>query len=252
MKAAVVIPARFASTRCPGKPLMISPEGKPLIQYVWAQAVKAKGVDRVLVATDDERIASAVRAFGGEVCMTGARHNSGSDRCAEVAQGLDHEIVVNLQGDEPTLPPDHITQTVALLEADADCALSTLASPIGSEEELADPGVVKVVLDTQGRALYFSRSIIPHVRGSKTPLADGPGPFLRHHGIYGYRRAFLLRYHELPPHPLEEAEKLEQLRALANGYKIKVGITSHRAMKVDSPEEFAAFCAVISGKTSRK
>lgn len=248
MKAAVIIPARYASTRFPGKPLVKDPWGKPMIQYVWEAAAKADGVDRVLVATDNERIAEAARGFGAEVCMTSAQHHSGSDRCAEAARGLDHDVIVNLQGDEPTIQPDMITQTVRLLEQDPECAISTLAGKIDSEEELRDPGVVKVVVDVRGRALYFSRSVIPHVRGSETPLRDSPAAHLRHYGIYGYRRDFLMAYNRLPPHPLEEAEKLEQLRALANGYKIAVGLTAHRTMKVDTREDFAAFCASLQSR----
>jgi 3-deoxy-manno-octulosonate cytidylyltransferase (CMP-KDO synthetase) len=225
---------------------MRSPAGKPLIQYVWEAATKADGVDAVLVATDDDRIAEAVRGFGGEARMTSGRHNSGSDRCAEAARGLTHDVIVNLQGDEPTILPEMIAQTVSLLDDDAECVISTLASRIADEAELNDPGVVKVVVDELGRALYFSRSVIPHVRGSAAPLRDSPAAHLRHHGIYGYRRAFLLRYNQLPPHPLEEAEKLEQLRALAHGYKIKVGVTPHRTMKVDTPEDFKAFCRTIA------
>jgi len=253
VKAAVIIPARFASSRFPGKPLVKDPWGKPLIQYVWEAATHAEGVERVLVATDDERVAQAVRGFGGKVHMTSPAHHSGSDRCAEAARTLDHDVVVNLQGDEPTIKPDMITQTIRLLDQDPECVISTLAGRIDSEEELRDPGVVKVVVDARGRALYFSRSVIPHVRGSETPLRDSPIPHLRHYGIYGYRREFLLAYNRLPPHPLEEAEKLEQLRALANGYKIAVGLTEHRTMKVDTQEDFAAFCAALrSQRTNEK
>ena len=242
MKAAVVIPARYGSTRFPGKPLMAGPSGKLLIQYVWEAASQAAGVDRVLVATDDERIRDAVVAFGGDVCMTSADHHSGSDRVAEVAQTLDHDVVVNLQGDEPTIRPEMISQTVQLLEEHAECVIGTLATRIKSEEELADPNVVKVVLDDNGRALYFSRSIIPHVRGAASPLTESPVPYLVHLGLYAFRREFLLEFTRMPPHPLEEAESLEQLRALANGFKIKVGITPHRVLKVDTPKDFEVFC----------
>lgn len=252
MKAAVIIPARYASTRFPGKPLAKDPWGKPLIQYVWEAATRAAGVQRVLVATDDERIAQAVRNFGGEVCMTSGAHHSGSDRCAEAARSLDNDVVVNLQGDEPTIHPDMIAQTVQLLHDDAECVISTIAGRIDSEEELLDPGVVKVVVDARGHALYFSRSVIPHVRGSVAPLRDSPAPHLRHYGIYGYRREFLMAYNRLPPHPLEEAEKLEQLRALANGYKIAVGLTEHKTMKVDTQEDFDAFCASLRSSRSDK
>ncbi len=247
MSCAVIIPARYSSTRFPGKPLVRGPSGKPLIQYVWEAASRAEGVDAVLVATDDERIAEAVRAFGGAVCLTASRHPSGRDRCAEVARGLSHEVVVNLQGDEPDILPEMISQTVRLLEEDPECEISTLAGRIQDEADLADPSVVKVVVDARWRALYFSRSVIPHVRGSAAPLRESPVPHLRHHGIYGYRRKALLAFNALPPHPLEEAEKLEQLRALANGYKIKVGLTPHRTMKVDTREEFEAFCRRESG-----
>lgn len=242
MNAAVIIPARYASTRFPGKPLMRGPDGKPLIQYVWEAATLAEGVAEVIVATDDERIAEAVRAFKGKVAMTAAKHHSGSDRCAEVAAGMKHEVVVNLQGDEPSIKPRAISHAVRLLDADPESVVGTLATHIQDEAELLDPGVVKVVLDERGRALYFSRSVIPHVRGAKNPLRESPVPYLRHLGIYAYRREFLLRYVKLPPHALEEAEKLEQLRVLAHGYKIAVGLTEHRPMKVDTPEDFAAFC----------
>ena len=243
MSAAVIIPARYDSTRFPGKPLMRGPTGKPLIQYVWEAARRAEGVDRVIIATDDERIEAAVQAFGGEAWMTAPVHPSGSDRCAEVARQLDHDIVVNLQGDEPAIRPDMISQTLKLLDEDAECVIATLACRIEDESELADPNAVKVVVDASSRALYFSRSPIPHVRGSHSPLRDAPLVHLVHVGIYAFRRQFLLEFSRLGAHPLEQAEKLEQLRALANGYRIKVGITPHRTAKVDTPEDFEAFCA---------
>ena len=248
MSAAVIIPARYGSTRLPGKPLMQSPAGKPLIRYVWEAAVRAAGVDCVIVATDDERISAAVREFGGEARMTAADHHSGSDRCAEVAQTLDHDIIINLQGDEPSMRPEMISQTIKLLDEDSECVISTLACRIESESELVDPNVVKVVLDSSSRALYFSRSPIPHVRGADSPLRQSPLPHLAHLGIYAFRRDFLLEFSRLGPHPLEQAEKLEQLRALANGYMIRVGITSHRVLKVDAPEDFAAFCNALAAE----
>ena len=248
MTCAVIIPARFGSTRFPGKVLMRAPSGKTLIQYTWEAAARAEGVDETLVATDDARIAEAVRAFGGEARMTQSAHPSGSDRCAEVARGLRHDLVVNLQADEAGILPEMISQTVRLLREDTECEMSTLACRIRDESELSDPGVVKVVLDRRSRALYFSRSVIPHVRGSSSPLRESPVPHLRHHGIYGFRREALLAFAALPPHPLEVAEKLEQLRALANGYKIIVGVTPHRTLKVDTREDFEAFCASETGK----
>jgi len=246
MRAAIVIPARYDSKRLPGKPLMKDGHGKAMIQYVWEAAGRVSSVNRVIVATDDERIRKAVLAFGGEVRMTSAGHRCGSDRVAEVAADLDHDVVVNLQGDEPAIPPEAITQTVNLLAEDAECVIGTLAVKIESEEELADPNAVKVVVDNAWRALYFSRSPIPHVRDTATPLADSPTPHLLHVGIYAYRREFLLRFASLPPHPLEQAERLEQLRALAHGYRIKVALTPHRPMKVDTPEDFRVFCDFTS------
>jgi len=246
MKTAVIIPARYDSTRFPGKLLMKGPAGKPLIQYVWEAAVRAGRVDCVLVATDDERIRDAVQAFGGETRMTSPTHHSGSDRAAEVARTLDHDVVINLQGDEPAVQPEMISQTIALLGQDPECAISTLAARIKDASELADPNAVKVVVDASRRALYFSRSPIPYVRGSATPLRDSPSPHLVHLGIYAYRRESLLEFARLGPHPLEKAERLEQLRALANGFRIKVGLTQ-RTLKVDTPEDFKLFCASLKG-----
>lgn len=241
MSAAVIIPARYGSTRFPGKPLMRGPDGKSLIQYVWDAARATTEADDVIIATDDARIAEAARAFGADVRMTGSAHNSGSDRCAELAASMTHEVIVNLQGDEPNMPPEIIAQAIRMLQEDPEADIATLANVIETVEELHDPGVVKVVLDDNGYALYFSRASIPHVRDSVAPLRDSPAAFLRHHGIYAYRRDALIAFSRLPPHPLEQAEKLEQLRALAHGYKIKVAVTSHRPLKVDTREDFEAF-----------
>lgn len=241
MKAAVIIPARYGSTRFPGKVLARDSRGKPMLQYVYDAARAAERVGRVIVATDDVRIREAVEAFGGEVRMTASRHRCGSDRSAEVAAGLDHRVIVNLQADEPGIAPELITRTIELLDEDRDCVMSTLAACIERQEELDDPNVVKVVVDASWQALYFSRSPIPFVRDSGAPLADSPLPHLKHLGLYAYRRPFLLEYARFGPHPLEEAEKLEQLRALAHGYMIKVGLTAYRTSKVDTPEEFEAF-----------
>ena len=242
MRAAVIIPARYGSTRFPGKILMRGPSGKPLIQYVWENAVRARGIDRVIVATDDERIMSAVTAFGGEARMTAARHASGSDRCAEVAADLDHDVIVNLQGDEPGMTHELISRTVSMLAESPDCDIATLACPIETESDLADFNTVKVVLDASSSALYFSRAPIPHVRGSSSPVAESPAPHLAHLGIYAFRREALMRFAALDPHPLEKAEKLEQLRALANGFIIKVDAVPERTLKVDTLEDFQAFC----------
>ena len=241
MKAAVVIPARYGSTRFPGKALIKDPAGKPLLQYVYEAAHQAERVNQVIVATDDERIYAVVQAFGGEARMTAAHHRCGSDRVAEVAAHLSQSVVVNLQGDEPSIRPQMITQVIELLDQAPECAVATLAARVETEQELADANVVKVVLDESSRALYFSRAPIPFVRDAAAPLADSPVPHLRHLGIYAYRRPFLLEYAHFGPHPLEEAEKLEQLRILAHGHMIAVGLTEHRTFKVDTPEDFDAF-----------
>jgi len=245
MKAAVVIPARYGSTRFPGKVLARDPEGKTILQYVCDAARAADSVGRVVVATDDQRIRDAAQGFGCEVVMTASGHVCGSDRCAEVAAGLDEPVVVNVQADEPGLPPALITQTIELLADDKSCQVSTLAVRIEDEQELSDPNVVKVVVDESWRALYFSRSPIPYVRDTNAPVADSPMPHLRHLGIYAFRRPFLLEYARFGEHPLEKAEKLEQLRALAHGYMIKVGLTAHQAQKVDTPEDFQLFIAAL-------
>jgi 3-deoxy-manno-octulosonate cytidylyltransferase (CMP-KDO synthetase) len=233
-----VIPARFASTRLPGKPLL-SDTGKPLIQHVVEAAQRAKTLQRVIVATDDDRIACAVRGFGGEVAMTRPDHPSGTDRVAEVAARLpDARIVVNLQGDEPEVSPLALDRVVEMLQHDADCVMSTLGTPITDEEIFLDPACVKVVFGSNGRALYFSRSPIPCHR-------DGlPGDGVQGHlhlGLYAYRRAFLLELAQRPTSPLEKTEKLEQLRVLEAGYSIAVGVIEDPAVGIDTPADYARF-----------
>jgi len=222
----VVIPARYASTRLPGKALLPI-AGKPMLQWVYERAC-ASGAREVLVATDDERIVRAARAFGAEVVLTATDHRSGSDRIAEVVRTRrwpDAEVVVNVQGDEPLIPAPLISQVAQLLAAHAEAAIATLATPIGSVAELLDPNVVKLVTDVRGRALYFSRAPIPWNRdGAAAGLAsqsDHRGA-RRHCGIYAYRVAALLRLSALGSGALEEHEKLEQLRALEHGLVICV------------------------------
>jgi len=222
----VVVPARYASTRLPGKPLLPL-AGRPMIEWVYRRACRT-GAHSVLIATDDERIAEAARACGAPVAMTDAAHGSGTDRIAEVARhcgwAMD-EIVVNLQGDEPLMPEALVTQVAALLAASPSAGIATLAVPIGSSAELADPNVVKVVTDPHERALYFSRAPIPFVRDARHAGAAGEGSYAsarRHLGLYAYRVEALLRLSELPPSPLERLERLEQLRALENGIEIRV------------------------------
>ena len=227
MRYTVVIPARYASTRLPGKPLA-GICGKPMIQHVWERA-RESGAERVVVATDHPDVEAAVKAFGGEVVMTSAAHPTGTDRLAEAAGllGLDEEdCVVNVQGDEPLIPPAVIDQVAGNLIARPEVSISTLCERIHDRETLFNPNVVKVVTDLSGLALYFSRAPIPWDRdgfAKDGELAPG-GEFYRHIGIYGYRVGFLQDFTRLPPSPLESLESLEQLRALSNGYRIHVDV----------------------------
>jgi 3-deoxy-manno-octulosonate cytidylyltransferase (CMP-KDO synthetase) len=245
LNAVAIIPARYASTRLPGKLALRDPAGKCLIEYVAAAAARAKTISRVIIATDDQRIFDIAAAAGFEAQMTSPDHPCGTDRIAEVAAALDADIIVNCQADEPQLRPEMVDQAVQLLEKHPDCPMSTLACEIQTEEEFADPNLVKVVVDSRSRALYFSRATIPFVRGAKRPVAECPLRPLHHIGLYGFRRDFLLQYARLPKSPLEEAEKLEQLRALYNGYHIAVGVTPYQLIGVDTAEDFAAFCATV-------
>lgn len=229
MRTIGIIPARYASTRLPGKPLA-DIWGKPLIQYVYEQAKKAKSLDEVIIATDDERILKAVQKFGGKAMMTSPTHPSGTDRCAEVAEKIDCDFVINIQGDEPLIPPTVIDRVAqALWESPPEIPMSSAAT-IASEEERKNSNVVKVVLDKDNFALYFSRSPVPFIRN---PIA----PTLRHIGIYSYRKDFLLKFISFPQTPLELTESLEQLRALEHGYKIKVVIVDYSPVGVDTPED---------------
>ena len=241
MKAVAIIPARYASSRLPGKPLM-KETGKFLIQHVCEQAVRAATIGRVIVATDDQRIADAVLSFGGEAIMTRADHVSGTDRVAEVASGLTAEIIVNVQGDEPELEPAAIDTLVRLMESRPEAGIGTLACSFAKGTDPTDPNAVKVVLDHTGRALYFSRSLVPFPRESAGKPADA-SRWLLHLGIYAYRREFLLKLATLPPTPLELAEKLEQLRVLEHGYPLVVGKVERAAIGIDTPEDYAAFVA---------
>jgi 3-deoxy-manno-octulosonate cytidylyltransferase (CMP-KDO synthetase) len=238
MKTAIIIPARYASSRLPGKPLLCQ-TGKYLVQHVYEQACQSKA-SRVLVATDDERIARAVHSFGGQAVLTRADHPSGTDRVAEVARGLEEDIIINLQGDEPLLPPELLDLLPALLRHDPEADAATLAVPITSLEQWHDPACVKVVRDERSRALYFSRSPIPFVRDGQPTFGEG-SPFLQHLGLYAYRRPFLLQLANLPPSPLEMLEKLEQLRILAAGRRIQVGVVQHAGRGVDTPADYERF-----------
>jgi 3-deoxy-manno-octulosonate cytidylyltransferase (CMP-KDO synthetase) len=222
----VVIPARYASTRLPGKALLPM-AGRPMIQWVWERAGKSRAAE-VLVATDDSRISDAAKSFGATVAMTEATHPSGTDRIAEVARARGWaagDIVVNVQGDEPLIPPALIDQVAGLLETHADADMATLGVPLTRLDQLMDPNVVKVVMDSAGRALYFSRAPIPWQRDSAPSGLASQTSFAgarRHVGIYAYRVRALLQLASWPATPLETAEKLEQLRALENGLEIRV------------------------------
>jgi len=247
-----IIPARFLSTRLPGKPLS-DILGKPMIQRVYERASRARSLDRLLVATDDERVAAAVAGFGGEVVMTSPHHASGTDRLAEVARSIDASILVNVQGDEPLLDPEGIDAAVGAVTRDPAVALATLSLPLSDPEEMMAPGVVKVVVDESGDALYFSRSPIPFVRSAKGgPLAGARaamelGIARKHVGLYVYRREALQRFASLAPSPLEEAEGLEQLRALHHGMKIRVTPlhTNTGSVAVDTPEDLERVRALL-------
>jgi 3-deoxy-manno-octulosonate cytidylyltransferase (CMP-KDO synthetase) len=237
MRTAIVIPARYASSRLPAKPLLRE-TGKYLIQHVYERAC-ASGAAEVIVATDDERIAAAVRSFDGRVAMTRADHVSGTDRVAEVAATLDADVIVNLQGDEPLIEPGALDLLPRLLVRDPAADVATLAVPITSLEQWRDPNCVKVVCDAHGAALYFSRSPIPYVRDGEPDFARGM--FLQHVGLYAYRRPFLLELAKQPPAPLELSEKLEQLRVLALGRRIHVGVVAYAGRGVDTPADYAHF-----------
>jgi 3-deoxy-manno-octulosonate cytidylyltransferase (CMP-KDO synthetase) len=243
-----VIPARWGSTRFPGKPLHPI-AGKALIHHVWDRCAQCENLDAMVVATDDERIAAAVRAFGGQVALTAPDHPSGTDRIAEVARERgEFTHVVNVQGDEPLISPVLIDQLAQTLVGNPNCEMVTAANPMSFDDpERNDPNIVKVVLDHQSNALYFSRSPIPFPRnparsGGEPMVADTntPAPslqILRHKGIYGFTRSFLLKFVDWKPSPLEMCEQLEQLRALENGAKIKVIITLDDSPGIDTPEQ---------------
>ncbi len=236
MRVVAVIPARYASSRFPGKALA-DLAGKPMVQHVVERAAQAKTVGRVLVATDDERIAAAVRAFGTEAVLTDPGHPSGTDRIAEAIREVRCDLVVNVQGDEPLLPPEMVDEAVEPFFADPALEMGTVCRAIEDPRDVADPNVVKVVRDLQGYALYFSRSPVPHTRDGQRQ-AGGAQP-CKHIGLYVYRRAFLFRFTAWKPTPLEEAERLEQLRALEHGVRIRVVETRHDSVGVDTPDDLA-------------
>jgi 3-deoxy-manno-octulosonate cytidylyltransferase (CMP-KDO synthetase) len=232
MKVLGIIPARYASTRLPGKPL-VDILGKPMIRHVYENASRSKALDELIVATDDERILAAVEAFGGKARLTSREHNTGTDRAAEVAAAMEEEVVVNIQGDEPFVEPGMIDEIVQPLLDDPELLMCTSMHEVSDPQDFANPNVVKVVVDLSGNALYFSRSLIPYPRRS-----EGHRVF-EHIGLYAYRKVFLLKYARLPQTPLEKLESLEQLRALEHGYRIRVVETrrNYIPLSVDTPED---------------
>ena len=230
MKFLCVIPARFASTRLPGKPLA-DIAGKPMIQRVYERALQAKRPDQVLVATDDDRVMAAIEGCGGKAMMTRADHPTGTDRLAEVAAAYpDIDVIINVQGDEPLIEPDVIDDLAAAFDEDPELKMATVMTPIG-EEEKNNPNNVKVVTDKKGYALYFSRSLLPYPR-----VETGIETF-KHIGIYAYKRDFVMEYAKMEPTMLEKTESLEQLRVLENGYRIRVIRTESKFVGVDTAED---------------
>jgi 3-deoxy-manno-octulosonate cytidylyltransferase (CMP-KDO synthetase) len=244
-RAVAIIPARWASTRFPGKPLALIKK-KPMIQWVVEQAQKASRISEVIVATDDDRILDAVIGFGGKAVMTSQDHATGSDRIAEVASGLNCDIVVNVQGDEPLIPPENIDRVISCLDKSSSLNVATLMMAVHEVDEVIDPNVVKVVVDQKGRALYFSRSAIPFHRDEwenglpeniSKVKKEGMSQIYKHIGLYAYTRSFLLDFTRMNPTPIEQLEKLEQLRILEHGYSIQVEITEKISIGVDRVED---------------
>lgn len=229
-----VIPARLASTRLPRK-VLLDRTGKPLIQHVWEGAKACPLIDRIVVATDAEEVADAVAAFGGESVITSPECASGTDRVAEAARSLPgYDVILNIQGDEPEMTPEPLATLVEGMRANAKAEMGTIAVPWPEGTPLEEPGFVKVVTDSRGYALYFSRSVIPYARQGKATL-------LKHVGLYAYRGAFLQQYCKMPQTPLELTESLEQLRALENGHRIAVFVSKYHGYEVNTPEDYEAF-----------
>ena len=237
MTASVVIPARYASTRFPAK-IVAAATGKPLVQHVVDQALKCRRVRQVIVATDDRRIADALKPFGTTTVMTSPAHQSGTDRIAEVAKTLTDPIIVNVQGDEPEIAPQIIDGLIALLSENPAAAMVTAVTPFPPDQDVANPNLVKAVISADGRAIYFSRSPVPHRR---EPNSKDNAPYYLHLGIYAYRRDFLLEFASWPPTALEKTEKLEQLRALEHGREIRALIVDRATHGIDTPEQYQEF-----------
>jgi 3-deoxy-manno-octulosonate cytidylyltransferase (CMP-KDO synthetase) len=235
-----VIPARYESSRFPAK-VLAKETGKYLIQHTYERALSAKSLEKVIVAADDQRVMDACKSFGATCVMTSVNHKSGTDRIAEAVRDIDARIIINLQGDEPEIDPANIDTLARLLVDNPGCPMATLVAPLKEAVQIADPNIVKVITTSSGQAIYFSRLPIPYNRD-----AAGIGPardYLRHLGIYAYRKDFLMKITALPQGRLEAAEKLEQLRVLENGYSIMTAKVAHSWDGIDTPQQYAAFAA---------
>jgi len=238
MKVIAVIPARLRSTRFADK-VLAKDTGKFLIQHTYERACLAKLPQKVIIAADDEKVAAAAKTFGAECVLTSPDHQSGTDRIAEAVADMDVEIIVNLQGDEPEIDPANIDYLAKMLMDNPDCPMATLAAEFQTVEQVSDPNIVKAIIGCNNKAIYFSRWPIPYDR-EKSGVGDVK-QYLRHIGIYAYRKKFLLEITTLPQTPLEKTEKLEQLRAIENGYSILVGKVKHTCDGIDTPEQYAEF-----------
>ncbi len=238
MNIVVCIPARLGSTRFPAK-VLAKDTGKFLVQHVWEKARQAKLPQKVIIATDNQMVVDAAKSFGAEAVLTSPDLQSGTDRVAAAVKNLAVNIVINLQGDEPEIEPSSIDALADLMLKNPNCEMGTLAAPFQTKEQIADPAIVKVIVDGNGQALYFSRSVIPFNRAEA-----GIGPvsnYLRHLGIYAYKKDFLLKITKLPPSMLEKSESLEQLRVLENGHKILVGVVEKASSGIDTADQYADF-----------
>jgi 3-deoxy-manno-octulosonate cytidylyltransferase (CMP-KDO synthetase) len=235
----VVIPARYGASRFEGK-VLAKKSGKFLVQHTYERALLAKGIHQVLIATDDDRVAQACKSFGAACVMTSIAHQSGTDRIAEAVKDISADIIVNLQADEPEIDPANIEKVAAILADNPDADMATLIAPFEAAEQIANPNIVKCVIDGRGRALYFSRSPIPYNRQAQG-VGSSVGGYWRHLGIYAYRKSFLMKFTKLSPSFLETTEKLEQLRALENGFTILTAKVERVWDGVDTPEQYEAF-----------
>ncbi|MDP8258166.1 MAG: 3-deoxy-manno-octulosonate cytidylyltransferase [Candidatus Aadella gelida] len=260
MKTVVIIPARWRSTRLKGK-VLVDINGKPMIQHVWEKAKEARSIDDVIVAVDKERVKKAVESFGGKAILTSPDHASGTDRLAEVARSVDADIFINVQADEPLIHPSMIDSLAQVFQYEKDLQMATLIKRVHNKNEVDDPNVVKVVVDRKGFALYFSRSPIPYVRdeGKEQEITsegeDGQGisnRYFKHIGMYSYTKDFLLTYADLPKSTLEDDEKLEQLRVLEHGYKIKTLETRYNTIGVDTLEDVDKVKKILLDRLDRR